>query len=55
MNKEEYIISKFQISKIGDDGAIVGGLIYSKDLFCKDIHFRLSWMSLTKRLSDGFL
>ncbi len=46
MNKEEYIISKFQSSKIGDDGAVIGDLVYSKDLFCENIHFKLSWMDL---------
>ena len=46
MNKEEYLISNFKSSKIGDDGAVVGQLVYSKDLFCEDIHFKLSWMSL---------
>ncbi len=48
MNKEEYIISQFKSGVIGDDGAVVGEMIYSKDLFCEDIHFRLSWMSLKR-------
>jgi len=46
MNKEEYLISKFKSKKIGDDGAVVNNLVYSKDLFCENIHFKLSWMSL---------
>ncbi len=46
MNKEEYLISNFNSNKIGDDGAVIGDLVYSKDLFCEDIHFKLSWMSL---------
>ena len=46
MNKEEYFISGFKSKKIGDDGAVIGDLVYSKDLFCEDIHFKLSWMSL---------
>ncbi len=46
MNKEEYLISKFKSKKIGDDGAVIGDLVYSKDLFCENIHFKLSWMSL---------
>ena len=46
MNKEEYIISNFKSNKIGDDGAVIGNLVYSKDLFCEDIHFKLSWMNL---------
>lgn len=50
MNKEDYFIS--QISKnskkslIGDDGALVDGLIYSQDAFFENIHFKRSWMSL---------
>lgn len=46
MNKEEYFISGFSNKKIGDDGALVDETVYSKDLFCEDIHFKLSWMSL---------
>ena len=46
MNKEEYLISKFKSKKIGDDGAVIGDLVYSKDLFCENIHFKLSWMNL---------
>jgi len=46
MNKEEYFISNFKSSKIGDDGAVVENFVYSNDLFCEDIHFKLSWMSL---------
>lgn len=46
MSKEEYFISGFNSKKIGDDGAVIGSLVYSKDLFCEDIHFKLSWMSL---------
>ncbi len=46
MNKEEYFISGFKSNKIGDDGAVIGDLVYSKDLFCEDVHFKLSWMSL---------
>lgn len=45
-DKEKFFISQFDTKYIGDDGAIVGEQIYSKDLFAQDIHFRLSWMSL---------
>ena len=48
MNKEEYLISNFKSNKIGDDGAVIGNFVYSKDLFCEDIHFKLSWMSLSQ-------
>lgn len=46
MGKEEYFISKFTSATIGDDGAVVGDRVYSKDLFCEDIHFKRSWMNL---------
>jgi len=46
MGKEEYFISGFSSSCIGDDGAVIGEKVYSKDLFCEDIHFKRSWMSL---------
>jgi thiamine-monophosphate kinase len=46
MGKEEYFISKFKNATIGDDGAVIGDRVYSKDLFCEDIHFKRSWMSL---------
>lgn len=46
MGKEEYFISKFKDATIGDDGAVIGDKVYSKDLFCEDIHFKRSWMSL---------
>lgn len=47
MGKEEYFISGFSHGAIGDDGAVVGDMVYSKDLFCENIHFKRSWMSLT--------
>ncbi len=46
MGKEEYFISRFKSATIGDDGAVIGDKVYSKDLFCEDIHFKRSWMSL---------
>ena len=46
MDKESYIISKFGDKLNGDDGAVVGKLVFSKDLFCENIHFRRDYMSL---------
>lgn len=46
MSKEAFFISEFSSKHIGDDGAVVGDFVYSKDLFCEDIHFKRSWMSL---------
>jgi len=45
-DKESFFISLFKDKHIGDDGAVIGNLVYSKDLFCEDIHFKLSWISL---------
>lgn len=46
MNKEDLFISNFKNSHIGDDGAVVKDIVYSKDFFCEDIHFKRAWMSL---------
>ena len=46
LDKESFFISLFDTKYIGDDGAVVGENIYSKDLFCEDIHFKREWMSL---------
>lgn len=45
MNKEKRIISDFHSRFIGDDGAVLGTLVYSKDLFVQNSHFRLGWLS----------
>jgi thiamine-monophosphate kinase len=45
-DKESYFISLFKNDHIGDDGAIIGDVVYSSDLFCEDIHFKREWMSL---------
>lgn len=55
MSKEAFFIAQFGSKKIGDDGAIVGDLVYSKDLFCEDIHFKRSWMSLAQIAEKSML
>ncbi|PSM51664.1 thiamine monophosphate kinase [Campylobacter blaseri] len=45
MDKEKFIISKFQNKFIGDDGAVVGSYVYSKDLFIENSHFKKEWLS----------
>ena len=45
MNLENYFISLFKNSRIGDDGAVVGNYVYSKDAFFENVHFKSSWMS----------
>jgi len=46
MDAEEYFISKIKNSNIGDDGAVIDGLIYSVDAFCEESHFKREWMSM---------
>jgi thiamine-monophosphate kinase len=46
IDKESYFISLFPNTHIGDDGAIIAQTVYSKDLFCENIHFKRTWMSL---------
>lgn len=46
MSKEAYFIEQFSSQHIGDDGAVLGKSVYSKDLFCEGIHFLREWMSL---------
>ncbi len=48
IDKESYFISLFPDTHIGDDGAVIGDTVYSKDLFCEDIHFKRAWMSLAQ-------
>lgn len=45
MNKEQKVIEKFSGRFNGDDGAVVGKWVYSKDLFAENSHFRSSWLS----------
>ena len=32
-------------SRIGDDGAVIGEWIYSKDIFFENVHFRRKWLT----------
>lgn len=45
MNLENYFISLFNSKRIGDDAALVGKSVYSKDAFFENVHFKTSWMS----------
>lgn len=45
MNLENYFISQFKNAHIGDDGALIGSVVYSKDAFFEDVHFKKKWMS----------
>ena len=45
MNLENYFISQFKSKMIGDDGAVVGNYIYSKDAFFEGVHFKTEWLT----------
>lgn len=45
MNLENYFISRFDNTHIGDDGAIIANTVYSKDAFFENVHFKTKWMS----------
>lgn len=45
MNLENYFISQFKNAHIGDDGALIGSWVYSKDAFFENVHFKKEWMS----------
>ena len=44
MNLENYFISLFQNKHIGNDGAVIGQYVYSKDAFFENVHFKTVWM-----------
>jgi len=45
MNLENYFISLFNNKHIGDDAAVIGRYVYSKDAFFENVHFKKEWMS----------
>jgi thiamine-monophosphate kinase len=55
MDKEAFVISQFPSPKIGDDGAVIGNLVYSKDIFAEHTHFRREWMSLEQIAKKSML
>ena len=55
MSKEAFFISNFASKYIGDDGAVIHNHVYSKDLFCENIHFKRSWMSLAQIAEKSML
>ena len=45
LNLENYFISHFNNKHIGDDGALIGEYVYSKDAFFENIHYKKEWLS----------
>ena len=46
MDKEARIISHFTHALNGDDGALLGDFVYSKDLFIENVHFKREWINM---------
>jgi len=46
LNKEDFFISCFKSNKIGDDAAVIGEWIVSKDAFFENVHFKREWFDL---------
>ncbi|OHE09462.1 MAG: thiamine-phosphate kinase [Sulfurimonas sp. RIFOXYD12_FULL_33_39] len=55
MNLENYFISQFKNSHIGDDGALIDDTVYSKDAFFENIHFKSVWMSYYQIASKAMI
>jgi len=45
VDKESFLISQLQSNFIGDDGAVIGEMVYSMDAFHEDVHFKRAWMT----------
>ncbi|EAJ5693920.1 thiamine-phosphate kinase [Campylobacter fetus] len=45
MDKEQSIIDRFSHKLNGDDGAVVGKMVLSKDMFVENSHFKRKWLS----------
>ncbi len=46
MNKEDFFISCFNSKQIGDDAAVLGEWVVSKDAFFENVHFKRDWFEL---------
>ncbi len=55
MNNEDFFISCMDSKRIGDDGAVVGKWIYSKDAFFEDVHFKREWLTPYQIASKAML
>ena len=44
IDKEAYLIRRLRSPHIGDDAALIDGMIYSADAFCEGTHFLREWM-----------
>ena len=44
MDLENYFISQFETKFVGDDAAEAAGLLFSKDAFFENVHFKREWL-----------
>ena len=54
-HKEDFFISCFHYQDIGDDGVVLGDLIYAMDSFCQDVHFKIEWFSYEEIATKALL
>jgi len=55
IDKEAFLINQLSSSHIGDDGAVIGGMVYSMDAFCEGVHFKREWMTPTQIAKKAML
>ncbi|MDQ7068579.1 MAG: thiamine-phosphate kinase [Sulfurimonas sp.] len=55
MNLENYFISQFSSRHIGDDGALIGSYVYSKDAFFENVHYKKRWLNFEQIASKAML
>jgi thiamine-monophosphate kinase len=55
LNLENHFISQFCNEKIGDDGAVIGNYVYSKDAFFEGVHYKKEWLSYFDIASKAML
>jgi len=55
MDSESFLINQLSSKHIGDDGAVIGNMVYSVDAFYENIHFKREWMSLEQIAQKAML
>lgn len=55
MNLENYFISQFNSAHIGDDGALIGDYVYSKDAFFQNVHYKKKWLNFEQIAKKAML
>ncbi|AII14363.1 thiamine monophosphate kinase [Campylobacter iguaniorum] len=55
MDKESFIYSQFTSKLNGDDGAVLGKMVLSKDMFVEGSHFKRAWLSLEQIATKSML